>query len=279
MTTVLYADVLFIINFSMDFLSLYITAKLLSLRQSAIRFSIAAAIGALAATVMTALGIASLPEAVLSVLISFAMTAVATGFLGLRSFFVRAFALWGAGALLGGAVSVICSLGEAPVFREERDEPSSPYVLSMAVGTLLVILFIRLIRPKLRQKTTELTVTFGGNSVTVSALVDSGNLAADPISGAPVIFLSSAEAISLVGEENTRALLTHDRDSLSDSMTTRLRLVPVSGEGADKLYFAFRPDSVTVGKKKSRRDVLIAISDKGRDFYAGHPALAPSCVL
>ena len=38
MTTVLYADVLFLINFSMDFISVYIAAQLLSLRRSALRF-------------------------------------------------------------------------------------------------------------------------------------------------------------------------------------------------------------------------------------------------
>ena len=92
-------------------------------------------------------------------------------------------------------------------------------------------------------------------------------------------FLSAAEAVGLIGERDTAALLEHDRLRLSEEMTRRLRLVPVCGEGGDRLYFAFRPDSVTVGKKGARRDALVAVSDKDGKYYAGHPALAPSGIL
>lgn len=277
MTTVLYADVLFIINFSMDFLSIYITAKLLSLRQSAIRFTAAAVLGALGATVMTALGITSFPEALLTVLLSFAMTAVALGAGSLRAFLVRSFALWGAGALLGGAVSVLCSLGESPVIEQHTAAADSPHMIYLAAGAVLVFIFVRLIRPKLAQKVAEITIRLGENSITVPALVDSGNLAADPISGAPVIFISKAEAVRLLGEKDVQALLTRDRVALSDGLLRRLRLIPVAGETHSTLYFAVRPDSVTVGKKSP--DAFIAVTDKSSDFYAGNPALAPGGVM
>ena len=83
MTTVLYADVLFLINFSMDFISVYIAAQLLSLRRSALRFSLASLIGALGATAMTALSVAALPQTVLTLVLSVVMTAAAYG--GARS--------------------------------------------------------------------------------------------------------------------------------------------------------------------------------------------------
>lgn len=279
MTTVLYADVLFIINFSMDFLSVYITAKLLSLRQSALRFSAAAVLGAAAATAMTACGVASLAEALLTVVLSLTMSAAAFGFGGVRAFFLRAFVMWGAGALLGGAVSALCALGEGISDRQSISPHGSRYSVILASGAVLVCLFIRLIRPALSKKETTLTVGFGSKTVTVTALVDSGNLASDPISGSPVIFLSAAEAVGLIGERDTAALLEHDRLRLSEEMTRRLRLVPVCGEGGDRLYFAFRPDSVTVGKKGAHRDALVAVSDKDGKYYAGHPALAPSGIL
>ena len=113
MTTVLYADVLFLINFSMDFISVYIAAQLLSLRRSALRFSLASLIGALGATAMTALSVAALPQTVLTLVLSVVMTATAYG--GARSlgqFLFRTLTLWGGGALLGGCVTAVCSIGE-----------------------------------------------------------------------------------------------------------------------------------------------------------------------
>lgn len=277
MTTVLYADVLFIINFSMDFLSIYITSKLLSLRQSAPRFTIAAVLGALCATAMTALGITSITEAVLTLVISLVMTAVALGAESIRSFLIRAFALWGAGALLGGAVSVLCSLGENPQLEQHTSSADSPVVLYLAIGALFVFAFVRLIRPKLAQKSAELVIRLGEKEITVTALVDSGNLAADPISGCPVIFLSRIEGEMLMGEDNVRALLRGDRLSIDKELLRRVRLVPVSDGNSSSLLFAVRPDDVLSGKKHP--DALICVTDKSKDFYSGKSALAPSCVI
>ena len=111
MTTVLYADVLFVINFAMDFISLWVTSKLLSIRQSARRYALAAAIGALSATAMTALSVEGIVEAAAALALSVVMSLVAYGFGSARRLVGRSLALWGAGALIGGAVTALCSLG------------------------------------------------------------------------------------------------------------------------------------------------------------------------
>ena len=177
MTTVLYADVLFLINFSMDFISVYIAAQLLSLRRSALRFSLASLIGALGATAMTALSVTALPQTVLTLVLSVVMTATAYG--GARSlgqFLFRTLTLWGGGALLGGCVTAVCSIGERggdTVRYTESACASRPAALAVS-GIFLCVFVVRALKPKLSRKTAFVRITLGGRRAGVGALVDSG---------------------------------------------------------------------------------------------------------
>ena len=278
MTTVLYADILFIINFSMDFISLCITARLLTLRRRAFRYLVAAASGAFAATAMTAYGIYGLCEAVLTVAVSVLMCVIAYGVGTVRSLLIRSAALWGTGALLGGAVSAVCSLGDRSVI-PGTDSADRPFALPVLIGVAFVLVFVRLIRPRLRRTSADVTVTVGDRCVTVPALVDSGNLCADPISGSPVLFLSRPFAEELLGTDDTAALLSGDRSSMSDFVMRRIRAVPVSDMSDSRLVFAFRPDSVVLAPDKSPRDCIVAVSDVPSDHFRGLPALAPQAIL
>lgn len=286
MTTVLYADVLFFINFSMDFISVYIAAQLLSLRRSALRFSLASLIGALGATAMTALSVAALPQTVLTLVLSVVMTAAAYG--GARSlgqFLFRTLTLWGGGALLGGCVTAVCSIGERggdTVRYTESACASRPAALAVS-GIFLCVFVVRALKPKLSRKTAFVRITLGGRRAGVGALVDSGNLAADPVSGSPVIFVSHESLEDIVPKTELDSMLSGDITSLPEDMKRRIRLIPIGEEGASRIVTAFRPDLVSVsdggGRRTHNADAVICVSDKGCGFYGGEAALIPLSLL
>lgn len=165
MTTVLYADVLFLINFSMDFISVYIAAAASFAQKERAAFSLASLIGALGATAMTALSVAALPQTVLTLVLSVVMTAAAYG--GARSlgqFLFRTLTLWGGGALLGGCVTAVCSIGERggdTVRYTESACASRPAALAVS-GIFLCVFVVRALKPKLSRKTAFVRITLGG---------------------------------------------------------------------------------------------------------------------
>ena len=244
MTTVLYADVLFLINFSMDFISVYIAAQLLSLRRSALRFSLASLIGALGATAMTALSVAALPQTVLTLVLSVVMTAA--------------------------------------VRYTESACASRPAALAVS-GIFLCVFVVRALKPKLSRKTAFVRITLGGRRAGVGALVDSGNLAADPVSGSPVIFVSHESLEDIVPKTELDSMLSGDITSLPEDMKRRIRLIPIGEEGASRIVTAFRPDLVSVsdggGRRTHNADAVICVSDKGCGFYGGEAALIPLSLL
>lgn len=277
MTTVLYADVLFIINFSMDFISLWATAKLLSLRRSTLRFVLSAALGAAAATAMTALSVQGAAEAALALALSLAMALVAYGFGSAKRLVGRALALWGAGALLGGAVTAACSLGgrfsAAPAGGVAR-----PWGF-FAVGVLALWAFVRLIRPRLGRRTVRVRITVCGVSVESEALVDTGALACDPVGGDAAMFVSAPLAASLIGEANAKALAAIRPEELSGELHSKVRLIPAKGIGDATLCAAIAADSVVLPPDGTPRRALICVTDAPKDHFGGFDALVPSSLL
>lgn len=278
MTTVLYADVLFIINFSMDFISLWISAKLLSLKRLAWRFALSAALGAFGATVMTALGFEGIVEWLCALALSVAMTLIAFGFGSAKSLAGRSLTLWGIGSLLGGAVTAICSLGGRIAYESASGATKTPWGY-IAAGVILVWAFVRLIRPKLGARTAAIVISFGEKRVETRGLVDTGNLCTDPIGGDGVIFITSPLAARLFGEKNAALLTALRPDELPGEYHSRVRLVPAKGIGKSGICAAVVPDLVTFPPDKTPRRALVCVTDVPAEHFGGNDALLPPSIL
>ena len=278
MTTVLYADVLFIINFSMDFISLCLTAKILALRHSLPRYSLSAAIGAAAATVMTARSVEGIAAAALTVALSVVMALAAYGFGSAKRLAARSLALWGSGALIGGAVTALCSLGERRYFGEAVGGSGRRPWGFIAVGVLLVWGFVRVVRPRLGRKRATVSLSFGGRTVTGEALVDTGALVCDPISGDAVIFISRPIAERLLGESDALSLCEKRFERLSPPLKSKVRVIPTKGVSGSAVCSAFAPDSVEVLPDRTPRRALAAVVDVPEDHFAGCAVLLPSAL-
>lgn len=284
MTTVLYADVLFLINFSMDFISVYLSSKLLSEAQNTLRFTLASVIGAACATLMTAQSPPVMAQIPLTLILSAVMSAVAYGKNNsISSCLVRTAALWGSGALIGGLVTAVCSLGENSNMTASLHPPvqSGKYIFILVLSVLFCVFLIRAIKPKFAESKVKLRIVLLGRSTEITALVDSGNLASDPIGKNPVIFVSHEVVEEIMGKENTDSILQGKYEGVSEDLKKRIRLVPISSEGGRKIVSCIRPDSVEIckGTKHHKVEALVGITENGQNFYGGEGALAPLCAV
>lgn len=271
MEQVLYADILFFINFSMDFITLYLTSRLTSGPPMGIRSLTAAAIGGIYGTAAVALGIDGLLGVAVTGAVSAGIVAVAMGYGGIRLFFRRTAVFWGTAALLGGIMTAICSLSGTV----DPAGTSSGNTALLFAGSTLCVIFMRIFSRFGRRKTVRLRVSFGGRTTEFTALCDSGNLAADPMSARPAILADSSVIRSVIPEYGTPAA------DLPEHIRTKLRMIPVKGVGGGGMLTGFIPDSlwvVTDGRER-RCDAVIAVSDFGSMFFGGYPANAPTAIL
>ena len=199
----IYADVLFIINFSMDFLSLYIVGRLMHFHMKAGRVITGASLGALYGVLELLIEGSALWKLAVTLGVLLTMCRIAFGICSLHTYLASVGLTFGVSMLIGGMMtSAFLKLGGQTSYIEIDGTIETVY------GTLPVWKFVvfallsafatwgigKLFRRKTSVHTCVLRVTFDGNEQELTALVDSGNLLEEPVSGTPVIFLKEKAA-------------------------------------------------------------------------------------
>ena len=251
-----YADILFLIDFSMDFLTLTLAARAMKKPLRKKRLLLGAAFGGLSGVILTAASPPRLAETAAGILVSAVMTRLAYGRAGGIARFLReSVTVWGAGALLGGIVTFLVRLG-SPVFLPGEDRFPTALVLSAVLSLVLS----RIHRTHRTGRTTMLRFTAGGESFGIPALCDSGCLAREPIGGLPVV---------LVKERAVPALAA--RVKAADP-ALRIRAVPLTGFGGERVLFGVVPEKLAIAGRET--EAVVAL-DPGEGTYGGADAIVP----
>ena len=270
---------------SMDLITLLITSSLLHRRVSRLRAILAAALGGLYASLALLLSLPPPLGFLGDICMGFLICLVA--FYKRKTPFSRLikdtalFVL--SSMILGGVMTGVYSLLNRlhlPFEALEGDGLSVwTFALLTAVAGLATLQGGRLMGLSHKTKTVTLEVTLFGTTLTLCAMVDTGNLLKDPISGKSVIVAE----LEVLAPALPSALLAAYRkgnfaDLLSNSPPTlHLRPIPTRTAAGETLLFALAPDSLTVlqGRERLPSDHLIApapLSGSARGFDAIFPA-------
>ena len=264
MEQVVYGDVLFIINFSMDFLSLYVTAKFIHLRLRLVPAIAAAAIGAAYGVAAVILDGNELISFFISAAVSILMCYIALG----KHLLLRHTLIFYAVSLgLGGCMTSSNML------------PPTVTIPIAAISVILSLIFNRITAKRRNTSENSVNIKFEDKNVTLSALTDSGNLLTEPISGSPVILTEYKKISCLLPQELTPFFESGDISNLTSVPTpyaVKVRMIPASGIGGDKMLLGFMPDEVTIGQIKKK--ACVAVLNDGRSFDSSD-ALVPSSLL
>ena len=283
----IYADVLFIINFSMDFLSLYIVGRLMHFRMKALRVISGASLGALYGVLELLFTGASFWKTVITLSVLLTMCAVAFGVRSLRTYFASAALTFGVSMLIGGMMtSAFLKLGNQISYIEIGGTIATVYgdlpVWKFAVFALLSALATwgigKLFRRKRAIRTCSVRMTFDGRENEWTALVDSGNLLEEPVSGTPVIFLKGKAARSL--PTYLLCAMKTGAASLSAENVGKLRVIPSRTVTGNGILLAAVPENLFLlsnGVWEPRR-ALVAVDFSDGD-YGGFEALVPEILF
>ncbi|MBR6917693.1 MAG: sigma-E processing peptidase SpoIIGA [Clostridia bacterium] len=278
MENALYADLLFLINFGMDLISIWLTLMIVHRKTSGVRLAAASALGG-------AYGVASVligAEGVLSFLfgfaVSFLMILISCKTLpGMWKLLEYTVILWGVGALCGGIITALCSLGNGDIYGFRTH--NAPFFI-FALGVLAAGTVVKLISRFRNVKSCSLSLTAFGERYTASALVDSGNIVKEPMSGLPVIFLSSkvfskttCKDIKLLSEGYAHAQL------LSEDAKRRIRFIGIRGVSSEKLMTAFMPDEVSLIIKNRADSVRAYVVIDPELRVDGYDGIVPAALI
>ena len=280
----LYIDVYFLINFTVDLLSLYFAARFSKIPTTIKRLIIASLFGAL-----SAVGIVFLPENTLLKFVAAAVGLLLIGFIAPKKITLRRkikyiFAFLIFEALVGGGVTFIWGLldryisdffngFEGGAVNRKMLFLSLIVLLSIGVFKMLVSLFTNVET----EESVDLEIRFLNKTAIVSAFVDSGNLAVDPMDMTPVLLIKKeiAEGILPVNIDQIC-----DIDSLDRQIKKRIRLIPISRGGETHVLVGVKVDSVKLIKGDFAEEIAVTLAiDKEGGTFGGYKALMPSAAL
>lgn len=280
---IVYGDLLFLINFSMDFLSFYISCLILHRKLPTLRAALASVIGGVYAVASLFLNIKQPLALALDIFVLIAMCGVAYCGRGVNAWrflrFVFVYAL--ASVLLGGIMTALFSLfNEFDFLSGEMGAEDGINVWVFALLALVSSLFTirggRFLHSSANKRDVYIEIEENGAMVILHALVDSGNLAVEPISGKAVIFASLEACRDVIDTEAYESLSAKSEiDGMPVCVASRIRLIPSRAIGGSTLLPSLRFKSVKAleGKNTKELDVYVAFVDVAS--FSEYEAIVP----
>ena len=280
----LYIDVYFLINLTVDYISLYFAATLAKVPTSNKRLLLGAILGAL-----VAVAIVFLPEIIILkiafsvfglALIAFVSTKRIS--LRRRAKFTLAFVIFE--SLIGAGVHYVYGLLDTFLYDYLSESAGGAYNRRLIFLSLIILLSIGVFKMLISffsniesEGSATVEISFLDKTLKTEAFIDSGNLAMDPMDMRPVLFLKRGAAASIFPES---VIDLTDPDTLEREIRKRIRLVPVSRGGTTHVLTGIRADSVKIlsGDRSEEISVTLAI-DKEGGTYGGFEALLPSAAI
>ena len=266
---IVYADILFCLNFIVTYFLLMLTARLAHTHVRLLRLIIGAATGGLTSFTML------LPlenEIALTVIKLWAASVIVFfcfGYKNLKVFLRHTLLFFGATFVYAGIMLAIWF-----AFKPQNMviEGSTVYFgispMVLIVSSVAAHLIITVIR-KFSARRTEpadvyrLAVVLDNTECGLRALLDTGNALCDILSDAPIIVASYAAVKDLLPTD-ARFSYEHQLPDCPDSMFGKFRVVPYSSVGGEGLLPGFKADSVQVympdGRKLFCQNAIVAVA-------------------
>lgn len=276
--TVIYIDVLFLLNLVVDYLLLLTTARITGETISRVRLGLGALLGALyaAAQFLPALGwlarpLCKMAFAVLMVLISFG---------GSRRLLRLVLVFFAASAALCGVVVALQLVGSEGLTLEQGVLYTGFDVRLLLITVIVCYVVMSAVLERaarhggVRRDLCTAEVTIGGATLRLTALRDTGNTLTDPVSNRPVMVAEARALRPLLPAQLDPAEPVSSLSRLQDeTLKKRLRLLPYRAVGVDHgLLLAVRTDRVVIGKRKWD-GLLVALSPTPVSDGGGYQAL------
>lgn len=277
-----YADLYFLINFSMDLICFYLLASILRIKLPVKRAIIACAIGGLYSVFSLILGIDSILGVICDALVCLFMVIII--YLEKErkiSYYIALSALYlGISMLIGGIMTAVFTfLNRIGVETDYIEGDSISLFLFASIALISAILSLkgtRAISKKGQRRMCNIRVKMDSKEKSFMCLVDSGNTVESPL-GRGVIFIDRDSIGSIIPNDADKRFLSGEYSLHSAGA------IPINTAAGSSICVTFKPDSLfisPIGDKgellcEYQSDCLISLTDiKETDYNAIIPETA-----
>lgn len=266
MVRVIYGDVLLLIDFCMNFFVLYTSSIILRRRMKFVCIAIASLIGGIYSVVKIFVSGNNIFDCIISFSVGLLVCYIC---FGSYRFLRTAAVFYSTAALVGGMMMGIYYLlgsyhtdiyGYAYEYAYSH-MPIWMFIVLAAISMIISWAFAYFGRESAEKREEEIIVEYCGRKTEIRLLLDSGNLAKEPISGKAVVLIVKSKAKTLFDSEIYEAVIHKDTEKL---LKNKFRLITVSGiDGRPNTYYGLLPDRMYVVRKNEEVELnaYIAVCD------------------
>ncbi len=289
MKPIVYIDVLFLLNFFMNTVTLYISSLLISQQLKIRRLLIGAVFLSLYACIMFFPRISFIYSIAGKLIILFTAAALTFSIKSRYTLFKNAVVLFAVSMLLGGIIFTLIfatSFGTTVGSAVSNGEiyinitPSTLiFSIFIAYSCIYVISALKNRNAINKKQILDLSIHFRSKKISLRALLDTGCALCDPISLAPAIIISRQSANELLPKSFFDFCDSNGNIESPDRDFARYRILPFSTIDCKRGFlYGFIPDIVLVNNKTVEKSV-IAVSDYALSPEANFDAILGPLIL
>lgn len=280
-----YIDVLFAVNMIINYLLLQATAKITRQSTSSLRIIIGAFVGAIYAVCMFFPQIKALYTVAAKIAVSFILVAITFTIRRTKSFFKTVFVFYITSFIFGGislGLFYFTGAGKGTVISNGvfyYNLPLRTLIISTSIAYCVIRIVWKAYKSEKIRDFRKVDIYLEGKTVSLNALVDTGNMLSDPLTQTPVVVAEFQRLKNILPESfNSLYLQMHDspesiivNEEISH-IASRLRIIPFSSLGENNgMLIGFKPDAVKIDKHITD-DIIIGIYgsylSKNKDYDA-----------
>ncbi len=278
----IYVDIYFLVNFTVDLLSLHLAAKFVKIKISPLRLILSALIGGAYAVILVLIPKSDIVFSFLTLGTLFTMIQIsAFGCRTVRkiklmvSFLLSQISIGGMVYFSYGFLNRLVEKSNIESGSANRNLLIMSLVVLLSIGVLKIL--IMLFGNNFSERSIKVKIVLFDKEYISEAFIDTGNLAQDPMDLSPVMLIKPALSKKIFPYGIPNLCEIH---AISEKLKKRVRIIPLKLSGERKTLCGIRADSVYVFKKDGYEKINVTIAfDEEGGSYGGFEILMPATAL
>ena len=286
----IYIDIIIVENLIMNYIILYATGLILKSKKSYLRMFLASLIGAIYATLEYILKVNIYSNIILKTILSIIIVYVAFYPQNIKKMCKQLLLFYVTTFTFGGIATYLIYVLKPQNIIIKNGMYVGTYVLKVIfigaiVGTIILAAAFKMAKNKLTKKDMlcKVKIRLNGKEETVEAMVDTGNMLKEPITGTPVVVVERNSLYELLPKEilnNTESILGGDFEKIPEEIkkeyVPKLKLIPFASLGKQNgMLIGIKPEKIEVINEQTEeeKNAIIGIYNKSLTKKGEYKAL------
>lgn len=259
----IYLDVVLLENLCMNYIILFATAYIMKIKMKQWRLIISSIIGGIYAVVSYLEILPVYSSLAMKLILSIVMVYIAFNSRNIKTLTKQLIIFYLTSFVFGGCAFALLYFIKPQDILIRNGVYVGTYPIKIAllggiVGFVITHIAFKIVKTKFKKKDMiyEITIQMDSKKVTIPAMLDTGNLLKDPITGIPVIVVEKEKLYSLLPEELLNNIEKIVGGELVSNISekeylSRLRMIPFSSIGKQNgLMLGIKADNIEIQKEE-----------------------------